>query len=165
MKFTAGDVLELEITDLAYGGEGVARHEGMVFFVNGGITGQTVKAKIKRVKRRFGEAVAIEVVKKSDMEIDPGFQLVPGAPWETLPVEKQREIKKAQVFELFSKFAKLDLAPVMDEFIPSPRDWWYRNKMDFSFGTKLKCCSTELFGFNLVIPDTCDVNQSIPCLS
>jgi 23S rRNA (uracil-5-)-methyltransferase RumA len=135
MKYTAGDVLELEITDLAFGGEGVARQEGMVFFVNGGITGQTVKAKIKRVKRRFGEAVALEVIKRSELEIEPEFQLVPGAPWETLPVEKQREIKKAQVFELFQKFAKLDLTSVFDELIPSPRDWFYRNKMDFSFGT------------------------------
>lgn len=135
MKFNTGDVLELEIVDLAYGGEGVARQDGMVFFVNGGITGQTVKAKIKRVKRRFGEAVAIEVIKRSELETIPEFQLVPGAPWETLPVEKQREIKKAQVFELFTKFAKLDLTPMFDELIPSPRDWFYRNKMDFSFGT------------------------------
>ncbi len=135
MKFTVGDVLELEITDLAFGGDGVARHEGIVFFVNGGITGQTVKAKVKRVKRRFIEAVSTEVVKRSDLEIMPEFQLIPGAPWETLPTSKQREIKQAQVFELFQKFAKLDLTPVMDEFIPSPRDWWYRNKMDFSFGT------------------------------
>ncbi len=135
MNFTAGDVLELEITDLAFGGEGVARQEGMVFFVNGGITGQTVKAKIKRVKRRFGEAVALEVIKRSPLEIEPEFQLVPGAPWETLPVEKQQEIKKAQVFELFQKFAKLDLTPVFNELISSPREWWYRNKMDFSFGT------------------------------
>ncbi len=135
MKFTAGDVLELEIIDLAFGGEGVARHDGMVVFVNGGITGQTVKAKIKRVKRRFIEAVSIEVLKRSDLEIEPEFQLIPGAPWETLPVDKQREIKKGQVFELFSKFAKLDLTPMFDEFIPSPKDWWYRNKMDFSFGT------------------------------
>ena len=135
MKFTAGDVLELEIIDLAFGGEGVARHDGMVVFVNGGITGQTVKAKIKRVKRRFIEAVSIEVLKRSDLEIEPEFQLIPGAPWETLPVDKQREIKKGQVFELFSKFAKLDLTPVFDELIPSPKDWWYRNEMDFSFGT------------------------------
>jgi len=135
MNFKADDVLELEITDLAYGGEGVARQDGMVFFVNGGITGQTVKAKIKRVKRRFGEAVAIEVLKRSELEIEPEFQLIPGAPWETLPVEKQREIKKKQVFELFAKFAKIDLEPLMNQFIPSPRDWFYRNKMDFSFGT------------------------------
>lgn len=138
MNYKAGDVLELKITDLAYGGEGVARQDGMVFFVNGGITGQTVKAKIKRIKRRFGEAVAIEVLKRSELEIEPEFQLVPGAPWETLPVEKQREIKKVQVFELFQKFAKLDLTPMFDELISSPRDWFYRNKMDFSFGTDTK---------------------------
>ena len=53
MNFSAGDIVELEITDLAFGGDGVARHEGMVFFVNGGITGQVVKAEVKRVKRRF----------------------------------------------------------------------------------------------------------------
>ena len=135
MKFNAGDVLELEIMDLAFGGEGVAKLDGMVFFVNGGITGQTVKAKIKRVKRRFIEAVALEVVKRSELEIMPEFQLVPGAPWETLPIEKQREIKKSQVFELFTKFAKLDLNPVFDELISSPQGWFYRNKMDFSFGT------------------------------
>lgn len=135
MNFKQNDVIELEIVDLAFGGDGVARQDGMVFFVNGGITGQVVKAKIKRLKRRFVEAVAVEVVKRSDLEVMPEFQLVPGAPWETLPVELQREIKQKQVFELFSKFAKLDVSKVFDEYVPSPRDWWYRNKMDFSFGT------------------------------
>ncbi len=135
MNYTAGDVIELEIVDLAFGGEGVARIDKMVFFVNGGITGQVVKAKIKRVKRRYIEAIAVEVVKRSELEVMPEFQLVPGAPWATLPVEMQREIKKKQVLELFQKIGKVDIEPMFDELVPSPKDWWYRNKMDFSFGT------------------------------
>ncbi len=102
--------------------------------MDGALPGQKVEAKITKKKKRFAEAKCMKVLQKSPLEIETPWQEVPGAPWAKLPIEKQGEFKKKQVFELFQKFANLNLEPIFDEFIESPEIWNYRNKMEFSFG-------------------------------
>src|SRR5919198_2090370 len=54
--------VELKIDSLAYGGSGVARLNGFVVFVRRGLPGDTVRAKVTKVKRSHAEATALEVV-------------------------------------------------------------------------------------------------------
>jgi len=51
-----------------------------------------------------------------------------------LPVNIQQQYKQAQVFELFKKFAEIDVESMFDVFVSSPETHFYRNKMDYSFG-------------------------------
>ena len=52
-----GDELELHIDSLAFGGAGVARHEGgWVVFVRDALPGDTVRAVVTKRKRHYGEA-------------------------------------------------------------------------------------------------------------
>ena len=57
MNFKKGDIIELEIHDMAFGGKGISRvktEDGdFVIFVINGIPGQTVKAKVMKKKKRF----------------------------------------------------------------------------------------------------------------
>lgn len=137
-----GLALELVITDLAFGGRGVASvknddnedKKDFVVFVDGALPGQTVMAKITNKKRRYAEAKMVEIIKASPDEVAHNFQPTPGAPWLGLPVDIQQQHKQSQVFELFKKFAELNVAKVFDEFISSPQQLQYRNKMDYSFG-------------------------------
>src|SRR5437870_13822074 len=62
--------LELTIDSLAYGGNGVARHDGFVVFVRRGLPGDTVKARVTKVQRRHAEALATEVVKPGPQRVD-----------------------------------------------------------------------------------------------
>ncbi len=48
--------IEVELTDLAYGGDAVGRYEGRVLFVPGGIPGERVLVEI--VEERRGHARA-----------------------------------------------------------------------------------------------------------
>ena len=41
-----GDIVELDITSLAYGGQGVARLEEFVVFVRGAVPGDRVRVKV-----------------------------------------------------------------------------------------------------------------------
>ena len=41
-----GDVIDLMIDDLAFGGEGVGRVQGYVLFIRGGLPGDQIKAKV-----------------------------------------------------------------------------------------------------------------------
>ncbi|MDH3324611.1 MAG: TRAM domain-containing protein, partial [Candidatus Peregrinibacteria bacterium] len=143
-----GEIVDFEITDLVFGGRGLAHvkhdpsasseqetlNQKFVVFVDGALPGQKVKARITKKKKRFAEAKALEVLKKSKIEVENDYQSVPGAPWATLPIEVQGDYKKKQVFDLFVKFANLKLDKVFDEFVESPEIWNYRNKMEFSFG-------------------------------
>lgn len=129
-----GQTLELIITDLAFGGKGIAKQDDLVIFVDGALPGQTVEAKITLKKRRHAEAKCLKVITRSPDEVENDFQSIPGAPWVKLPIEIQQQHKQEQVFTLFQKFAGLDLEPVFDRYLESPTIWHYRNKMEYSFG-------------------------------
>ncbi len=128
-----GDVLELTIDSLAHGGNGVARQEGYVVFVAGGVPGDRVRAEVGKAKKAYAEARAIEIVEPSPDRI-PAFADHPGAPWQVLPYERQLEVKAEQVDEALTRIGKLsgyELEPI----VPALEQWRYRNKLEYSFGT------------------------------
>ena len=135
-----GSILEFQVSDLAFGGKGIAKFEGFVIFIDGALPGQKVKGKIMKKKKKYAEAKLLEILERSDLEIDHGYRDFPGAPWARLPVSKQIEYKRQQVFDCFKKFGKIDLGSVLDEVISSPESWNYRNKMEFSFGVSEESC-------------------------
>ena len=66
-----GDQLEVEITDIAFGGEGVARSDGLVIFVPFVVTGETTLIEITERKRDFARARLIQVLQPSTERVDP----------------------------------------------------------------------------------------------
>ncbi|MEM0992822.1 MAG: 23S rRNA (uracil(1939)-C(5))-methyltransferase RlmD, partial [Bacteroidota bacterium] len=66
--------------------------------------------------------------------IEMPYQQIPGAPFIKLPIEKQHAYKKQSTLELFKRIGKVDdIASKFDVFIPSPRTFHYRNKMEYAF--------------------------------
>lgn len=138
MQFKKGEIVEVEIHDFAFGGKGIHRMETeqgkYVIFILNAIPGQLVKAKIQKKRKRYAEGRLVEVVKRSPMEAKVPFQPISGAPYITLPIDKQHELKKISVFDLFRKFANIEEPEALfDEFIASPNNFHYRNKMEYSF--------------------------------
>jgi 23S rRNA (uracil1939-C5)-methyltransferase len=128
-----GDELTLTVDTLAYGGAGVARHEGYVVFVQGGIPGDTVRVEIGKSKRAYAEARVVEVITPSPDRIEPRAQH-PGAPWQVIPYAKQLEIKAEQVDDALRRIGRLD-GYSLEPIIPALEQWRYRNKLEYSFGT------------------------------
>src|ERR1700693_5452548 len=83
-----GDVLELSIESLAFGGEGVARlgEGGYVVFVAGAVPGDRVRAVVHKRKRSYAHARNLEVLEPSPERIAP-LADHPGVPWQGLPDE------------------------------------------------------------------------------
>src|SRR4029079_311170 len=102
-----GDVLELTIDSLAHGGNGVARLEGYVVFVAGGLPGDRVRAVVGKSKKAYAEARAIEVVQPAPDRIPP-FADHPGAPWQELPYERQLAVKAEQVEDALRRIRPLE---------------------------------------------------------
>jgi 23S rRNA (uracil1939-C5)-methyltransferase len=128
-----GDVLELTVDSLAHGGNGVARHDGYVVFVAGGVPGDRVRAVVGKAKKAYAEARAIEVVEPSPDRVPPRADH-PGAPWQVLPYERQLEIKAGQVREALERIGHLE-GFALDPIVPAVEQWRYRNKLEYSFGT------------------------------
>lgn len=62
---------ELVITSLAYGGEGVARHDGKVVFVEGALPGETVTASTLEARARFERAALSSVLQAAPERRSP----------------------------------------------------------------------------------------------
>ena len=87
----------LEIHGLSHDGRGVARLDGTVVFVVGGLPGQQVRARVLRRKPRFWEAASTEVLRQTPDAVPP---LCPhgdacgGCPLQTLPQARQLAWKR-----------------------------------------------------------------------
>jgi 23S rRNA (uracil1939-C5)-methyltransferase len=128
-----GTELELRIESLAFGGAGVARLDGYVVFVRGGVPGDLVRAAIEKSKRSYAEARATEVLEPSPERMAPVADH-PGAPWQVLPYERQLEVKQELLEDALRRIGRLegyDLEPI----VPAVDPWRYRNKLEYSFGT------------------------------
>ncbi len=128
-----GEILELTVDSLAFGGAGVARRNGYVVFVQDGLPGDRVRAEVQTSKRAYAQARAVEILEPSPERIAPRAAH-PGAPWQVLPYERQLEVKQEQVEDALRRIGRLDgfeLEPIM----PALEQWRYRNKLEYSFGT------------------------------
>jgi 23S rRNA (uracil1939-C5)-methyltransferase len=132
-----GQLLELEIESLAFGGRGVARVEGQVVFVAGALPGDRVRAEVTKAKKRFAEARTVELLHGGPERIADvcvhGGEPCPGAPWQGLPYERQLAEKQEQVAEALRRIGSLE-GFELEEIVPAAEQWRYRNKLEYSFG-------------------------------
>jgi 23S rRNA (uracil1939-C5)-methyltransferase len=131
-----GDTLELDVTTLAYGGQGIARLDDFVVFVRGAVPGDRVLARITRRKKSHAEARALEIVSPSPERVPPRCAhaaVCGGCEWQTLAYPTQLRFKQQQVVDSLERLGHLsgfDLEAIRGMDDP----WRYRNKMEFSFG-------------------------------
>lgn len=134
-----GQICSLRITDMAFEGKGIAKIDNekgrYVVFIPNTIPGQLVECRMIKVKNAYAEAKLIRILEASELEEAHSYALIPGAPYLSLPIEKQREYKQQTSIELFKRIGKIEeIAQLFDEYIESPRLLHYRNKMEYSFG-------------------------------
>ena len=125
------DLLPLEIQDIAFGGKGVARNEGKVYFVPFTIPGETVSARVLRQKKSFGEAelVAIEIASPDRIEPPcPYFGRCGGCSYQHMTYARQLAVKAAQVEQTLRRVGRLENVP-MRPIIGAPQPYGYRNRI------------------------------------
>jgi 23S rRNA (uracil1939-C5)-methyltransferase len=128
--------LELDIESLAFGGNGVARHDGFVVFVRRGLPGDRVRARVTKVKRGFAEALATDVLTAGPLHVDAPCEHYPicgGCRFQDLAYEAQIEQKHAQVRDALQRIAGIADPPLEPIVRCRPDVFFYRNKMEYSF--------------------------------
>ncbi len=130
-----GDILELRVDTLAYGGQGIARVDDFVVFVRGAVPGDLVRAQVTRRKQRHAEARLLEILVPSQARVPAPCGHAGecgGCEWQTIAYDTQLEFKQRQVVESLAHIGGLtsyELEPIAGMADP----WRYRNKMEFSF--------------------------------
>lgn len=133
-----GDELMLHLDSAAFEGKNIARMNGLVAFVRGGVPGDEVRVRITRTKKSFVEADVLEVVKPSSIRVTPRCRYVGvcgGCKWQEVDYQAQLEFKRQHVIDALQRiggFAGLSVNPTLG----SPDVYFYRNKMEFSFGER-----------------------------
>jgi 23S rRNA (uracil1939-C5)-methyltransferase len=130
-----GEELALRIDSLAYGGNGVGRHEGFVVFVRGGLPGDSVRARVTKVKRGFAEGVVADLVEPSAQRVDAPcrhFGVCGGCRFQDLAYAAQVAEKERQVRDSLVRIGRFD-DPPLEPIVPAASQYGYRNKLEYSF--------------------------------
>lgn len=120
--------------------KGIICIEGEKVIVKGVIRGQKVRFAINKNRKSKAEGRLLKVIHKAceETEIPPctHFGICGGCGYQTLPYEEQLKMKSEQVKRLLDDVIKYDYC--YEGIIGSPKEWDYRNKMEFSFGDEVK---------------------------
>jgi 23S rRNA (uracil1939-C5)-methyltransferase len=130
-----GEELELRIDSLAYGGSGVARHDGFVVFVRHGLPGDIVRAEVTKVKRGFAEATTVEVVAPSRDRVEAPcghFGVCGGCRFQDYAYERQLVAKETQVRDALTRLGRI-VDPPVEPIMAAESQFHYRNKLEYSF--------------------------------
>ncbi len=140
MTIKKGQNLELEITDLAFGGRGLAKADGMAVFVDGAVPQDRVMVRIFRKKKNYAEARLISLLEPSPFRVAPPCKYSSraaeircgGCKFQFLAYPMQLEYKRQQVADALAHIGNLNGVHVHPT-IPSEKIYGYRNKMEFTF--------------------------------
>lgn len=142
MQLKKGEEISLKIEKLAYGGAGIGYlqidDKKLVVFVEGALPQDKVTAKLKKIKPNYLEADLEEVINKSPLRVKPRCphaDVCGGCPLQTLSYDEQLRSKELQVKESLEHIGGFSNPP-MEPIVGCKDPWFYRNKMEFSFGTR-----------------------------
>lgn len=124
----------MEIERIAFGGAGIAKKDGKVFFVRGGLPKDVLEINIIKDKGNYAEAVIAKIIKPSPDRIEPNcpvFNLCGGCQLQNLNYPAQLREKEYILKETLGRLGGLyDVA--IEPIVPSPKEFGFRNKVTLS---------------------------------
>ena len=130
-----GQVLELEVEGLAFGGRALARVGGLVVFVENALPGDRVVATVYRRKRQYAEARAETILRPAPSRVTPRCAhtaICGGCRFQDLDYKEQLAHKERQVAECLAHLGRVETT--VRPAIAARDPYHYRNKMEYSFG-------------------------------
>ena len=137
-----GQVLEGIVEKVVFPNKGIViTEDGKEFVVKNCIPGQTVSFSVRKMRKGKCEGRLLNTLKKSSIELQewscPHFGECGGCAYQNLGYESQLKLKENQIRELLAPVLSesgVDFERVFEGIKESPRQFAYRNKMEFSFG-------------------------------
>jgi 23S rRNA (uracil1939-C5)-methyltransferase len=119
-----GQRLELDITTVAFGGDGIGRVDNFVVFVPFVIEGERVEVEIVEVKRRYATADLVRVITPSPRRVEarcPYYMKCAGCQYQHIEYAHQLELKRSQIRDVFQRIGKIADPPI-EAVVGSPRE-------------------------------------------
>lgn len=138
MALKKGEIVELKVESAAFKGKGIAKKDGLAVFIPNTAPGDLVKARIVKKKKKYREAKLLEILKPSPKRIEPKCRhalVCGGCTWQFLPYSEQLVIKEQQVRDHIERIAGLSPG-LVEPIIGCDQPFYYRNKMEYSFGSR-----------------------------
>ena len=153
----------IEIIDTANKGKSVAKHDGIAIFVQGGVPGDICDIKVFKRRKKFWEASIEKIYTYSKRRTEPKcehFGTCGGCKWQNMKYESQLDFKQNEVLNNLKRIGGIEL-PAHSEIIGSENEYFYRNKMEFTFSNK-RWLTTEEVQSEVDIPDKDALGFHVP---
>ncbi|MBE7074899.1 MAG: 23S rRNA (uracil(1939)-C(5))-methyltransferase RlmD [Clostridiales bacterium] len=149
--------IELSVHANGMNGEGIARYNGKVVFVDGALAGEIVIAKVIKENKNFINAKLVKILKQSEYRCTPKcqyFNNCGGCDLQHLEYKKQLELKAQNVQNLFDKTTlnfKVQTCQASDNF------YEYRNKLTLYLNENNNLCFYKKNSKQLIEINNCSL--------
>lgn len=129
------NLIELKVESIGFEGISIAKKDGKVYFVKGGLPDDVVIANANKKLKGYIEASIKEIITPSPHRIEPicnYYGACGGCSWQCLDYEQQLYWKRQHTIDAHNRLGKVN-ANCYHYTISAKQKWEYRNKMDFSF--------------------------------
>ncbi|MCX2719349.1 23S rRNA (uracil(1939)-C(5))-methyltransferase RlmD [Lentiprolixibacter aurantiacus] len=127
---------DVEVTAAGAKGKAIGKApDGRVLFISNAVPGDVATVQTTKRRKAYYEATAIAFKKLSDKRTTPKcqhFGVCGGCKWQHMSYEHQLHYKQEEVVNNLSRIGKVALPPI-SPIIGSAKEYFYRNKMEFSF--------------------------------
>jgi len=154
-----GDIIRGTVDTLAFGGEGIVRHNGMVIFIPFVAIGDELEVSVVDVKKSFARARVLKKLTLGPNRITPQckhFGVCGGCQLQYLNYQTQLDLKQTWVRDSLKKIAGLsnfDVSPT----IGTEEQWHYRRVVKLRFGLDLKLAYVNAESNGQVKVETCPI--------
>ena len=128
---SVGMRVTLTVSDIAFGGEGVARWNDFVVFIPFVLVGEEVEGEITELKRSYARARLVQVRKAAAERVVPAcryFGECGGCQYQHLAYPAQLALKRKQIADVLERVGRFSAA-VVDPVVPCPQPYGYRNRI------------------------------------
>lgn len=138
--------LELTIEDMGVDGEGIGKAEGVILFVKDAVLGDKICAKIMKMKKNYGYARMMEILKPSPYRVEPKCKYhrqCGGCQIQAVDYVQQLKFKENKVRNNLKRIGGFSVKEAdgtgegltVNPVIGMDEPYFYRNKAQFPIGT------------------------------
>jgi len=128
----------IEVIDAGAKGKAVAKApDGRVIFLSNAVPGDVIDVQTFKKRKAYYEGKAVHFKKLSDKRAIPiceHFEFCGGCKWQHMKYEDQLFFKEKEVVNNLKRIGHVEL-PQITPILGSKKQYFYRNKMEFSFSS------------------------------
>jgi len=161
MTVKKGDIVELKIDKLIFGGAGLGRVEGQVIFVDYSAPGDLLEIEIFESKKNFSRGKILKIIKASESRVAPKckfFGQCGGCQWQHIKYSEQVISKHKILEEVVNRFLPNESHEPI-QFWNSPTTYNYRNRIQVSVSEAGVIGFFEKGSHTLVDIDSCSIAE------